>query len=194
LANLQATTNVTDATQVFEDDYEGCVYANFSVCDLPRRVTFAKGVLAAYGSDPVVRDGGAGDGGAPADGKTSEDGAGTADGKTIGDGAPTADRATADDGALTSDAPTSVPAPDAEPPKTYDAGAPDKRSDAEPTSEAGQGVSTPAGVGSSGCSIHSSGADGSHRRWWLVAIGFVLASSRRRARSAAPPSIREASR
>jgi hypothetical protein len=193
LAKLQATTNVTDATQVFEDDYEGCVYANFPVCDLPRRVTFAKNVLAAYGSDPVPRDGGAtGDGGATADGKTTGDGPGSPDGKSIGDGAgnadgttiddgaPTADRATTDDGAFTSDAPMSVPVPDAEPPKTYDAGAPDKRSDAEPMSEAGQGVSAPAGVDSSGCSIHSYGADGSHRRWCLAAIGFVLASARRR--------------
>jgi MYXO-CTERM domain-containing protein len=193
LAKLRATTNVTDATAVFEDDYEGCVYANFPVCDLPRRVTFAKNVLAAYGSNPVPRDGGVtGDGGTPvdgktaadgtggADGKTIDDGPGSADGKTLADGAPTADRATADDGAATSDASTTVLAPDAKPLNTDDAGAPDQRSDAEPTSEAGQRVSTPAGVDSSGCSIHSGGADGSDRGWWLVAIGLVLASVRLR--------------
>jgi MYXO-CTERM domain-containing protein len=188
LAMLRATTNITDATMVFEDDFEGCVYANFPVCNLPQRVTYAKNVLAAYGSDPALPDGGAGDGGATMDAKTNGDGATGADGRTIGDGAPTPDRI-ADDGAATSDAATSdaamsLPGPDAAPPQTHDAeghdaGAPDKTSDSA-TSDPGQGASTPASVDSSGCSMPSRGAEGSSRGWWLVAIGVVLASARRR--------------
>lgn len=62
LAELKASTNVTDATQVFEDKFEGCVYANYPECALPSRVNFSKGVLAAYGADTCP--GGQGGGGA----------------------------------------------------------------------------------------------------------------------------------
>src|SRR5258708_3009352 len=83
LAMLRASTNVTDATAAFEDDFEGCVYANFPVCNLPQRVTYAKGVLAAYGADPVPGDAGAkSDSATTADAKISADGAATAAAKT----------------------------------------------------------------------------------------------------------------
>ena len=62
LAALKATTTLNDATQVFEDQYEGCVYANYPECALPARVTYAKNVLAAFGSN--TGQGGAGGGGA----------------------------------------------------------------------------------------------------------------------------------
>lgn len=65
LAKLQATTNVSDASTVFEDNYEGCVAANFPECAQESRITYAKGVLAAYGADPVS-SGGGGAGGAGA--------------------------------------------------------------------------------------------------------------------------------
>jgi hypothetical protein len=199
LAGLHAATNVTAATAAFEDDFEGCVYANFPVCNLPQRVTYAKNVLAAYGSDPVPRDGGAtGDGTTATDGKSTADGAAGADGKTTADGASTADRMTGDDGAPTSDATTndtatndtstSVPAPDAEPPRTHDAGAPDKTSDAGSTSDAGGRESTQASVDSSGCAIHSRGA-GANFGGWLVAIGLVLSSARRRLRHTRRPGL-----
>ncbi|HSQ66444.1 MAG TPA: phage tail tip lysozyme [Polyangiaceae bacterium] len=45
LAALKATTNVTDATVAFETDFEGC-----GTCLQSTRVSYAKSVLAAYGS------------------------------------------------------------------------------------------------------------------------------------------------
>jgi MYXO-CTERM domain-containing protein len=45
LAPLRATTNVTDATVVFETDFEGC-----GECDQSNRVSYAEAALAAYGS------------------------------------------------------------------------------------------------------------------------------------------------
>jgi MYXO-CTERM domain-containing protein len=51
LAALQQTTNVTDATVAFQNDFEGC-----GTCDQTTRVAYAMTVLADYGSDSV--DGG----------------------------------------------------------------------------------------------------------------------------------------
>ena len=51
LAALQATTNVTDATVAFQNDFEGC-----GTCDQSTRIAYAQAVLAAYGNDAV--DGG----------------------------------------------------------------------------------------------------------------------------------------
>jgi hypothetical protein len=48
LTALQQTTNVTDATIVFETDFEGC-----GTCDQSQRVAYAENVLAAFGSDTV---------------------------------------------------------------------------------------------------------------------------------------------
>jgi len=45
LASLRATTNVTDATVVFETDFEGC-----GECDQSNRISYAEAALAAYGS------------------------------------------------------------------------------------------------------------------------------------------------
>ncbi len=45
LASLRATTNVTDATIVFETDFEGC-----GECDQSNRISYAEAALAAYGS------------------------------------------------------------------------------------------------------------------------------------------------
>jgi hypothetical protein len=61
LEELQATDNLADATQVFEDKYEGCVYANYPVCALPMRIQYAQDVLDNYGSDPDPVDAGSGD-------------------------------------------------------------------------------------------------------------------------------------
>jgi hypothetical protein len=60
LAKLKATTTLNDATQVFEDSYEGCVYANFPECALPSRQKYAQTVFNAYMNDPVPGGGGAG--------------------------------------------------------------------------------------------------------------------------------------
>ena len=49
LSALRATTNVTDATIVFQDDYEGC-----GTCDQTNRINYAKAVLAAYGAIPYA--------------------------------------------------------------------------------------------------------------------------------------------
>jgi MYXO-CTERM domain-containing protein len=173
LAKLRATTNVTDATAVFEDNFEGCVYANFPVCNLPQRVTFAKNVLAAFGSDPVSRDAGnTPDSALPVDGKAIRDDASAAD-----------DKGTTNDGAVTSDAtPGEAMASGAFPdtPRTHDAEAPHQTSDAAPASS--EGTRTSADVDSGGCSVQASGASGSSRGCWLAAMGLVLATSRRRRR------------
>ncbi|HEX7603818.1 MAG TPA: phage tail tip lysozyme [Polyangiaceae bacterium] len=47
LASLKKTTNVTDATVVFQTDFEGC-----GNCQQATRVSYAKAVLGAYGSIP----------------------------------------------------------------------------------------------------------------------------------------------
>lgn len=49
LAALKKTTNVTDATVVFQTDFEGC-----GNCQQTTRVAYAKAVLAAYGSIPYA--------------------------------------------------------------------------------------------------------------------------------------------
>jgi hypothetical protein len=168
LAKLRAATNVTDATQVFEDNFEGCVYANYPVCNLPQRVTFAKNALAAYGNDPV-----------PGDAAVTTEAASTVDAKPAGDSAPTEDQASADGGGATSDdasgePATSVPPVVTEPPPAHDAQTPHATS-----SEAGT-PSTFADIDSSGCAIQPRGA-GESRPWlWLVAIGLVLGRARRR--------------
>jgi hypothetical protein len=47
LSSLKATTNVTNATIVFETDFEGC-----GTCNQSQRIIYAQNVLAAYGSIP----------------------------------------------------------------------------------------------------------------------------------------------
>ncbi len=47
LAKLKQTTNVADATVVFQTDFEGC-----GTCLQSQRIVFAKAVLAAYGAAP----------------------------------------------------------------------------------------------------------------------------------------------
>jgi MYXO-CTERM domain-containing protein len=51
LAALQASTNVTDATVAFQNQFEGC-----GACNQSQRVAYAQNVLATYGNDAV--DGG----------------------------------------------------------------------------------------------------------------------------------------
>src|SRR5258706_6651062 len=91
LAELKAATNISDATQVFEDKFEGCVYANFPVCALPSRVNHAKDVFNALGADTGQGGqggGGAGGGGAGSGGASGSSGvsgsAGTSTAGTAG--------------------------------------------------------------------------------------------------------------
>lgn len=49
LSKLKATTNVSDATVVFETDFEGC-----GTCLQSQRISYAQAVLAAYGSTPYA--------------------------------------------------------------------------------------------------------------------------------------------
>lgn len=51
LADLRASTNVTDATIAFQNDFEGC-----GTCDQSTRIAYAQNVWSLYGSDQV--DGG----------------------------------------------------------------------------------------------------------------------------------------
>ncbi len=66
LASLEKTTNVTDATVVFQTDFEGC-----GTCLQSQRVSYAKAALAAYGGD-VVDAGAKGDAGGEKDSGTHE--------------------------------------------------------------------------------------------------------------------------
>ena len=47
LTKLKASTNVTDATIIFQTDFEGC-----GTCVQSQRIAYAKAVLAAYGATP----------------------------------------------------------------------------------------------------------------------------------------------
>jgi MYXO-CTERM domain-containing protein len=51
LAALQQSTNVTDATVAFQNDFEGC-----GTCDQSQRIAYAQNVLSTYGNDTT--DGG----------------------------------------------------------------------------------------------------------------------------------------
>jgi hypothetical protein len=53
LASLKKTTNVTDATVVFQTDFEGC-----GACDESERIAYAKAVLAALGGSGGTSGGG----------------------------------------------------------------------------------------------------------------------------------------
>jgi Phage tail lysozyme len=130
LAELKASTDITQATTVVEDKFEGCVYANYPECALPSRVNFAKGILKAYGAD--TGQGGAGGGGASAGGASGGggvSGAGTAGASGAGASSGGASNAGASSGgpsnagaSPTAGAPTTAGAPSAGAPTT--AGAP----------------------------------------------------------------------
>ena len=55
LAQLRASTNVTDAATDFELGFEGCDVA--SECDVDSRIAYAKDVLNAFGNDPAPDSG-----------------------------------------------------------------------------------------------------------------------------------------
>ena len=82
---LKAATNVSDASIAFEDNFEGCVAAQFPVCAQEQRITYSKQVLATYGNDVVMGAGGAGAGGAGGQGAGGKAGAaGSSAGGTSG--------------------------------------------------------------------------------------------------------------
>jgi hypothetical protein len=192
LAALKASTTLNDATQVFEDKYEGCVYANFPECDLPQRQKYAATVFAAYMNDPVMGGGGAGSGGAsgssaggssgtsqggsPATGGTSaggSSGASTAGGSSAG--APSAAGAPGAGGDLNAGAGAANVA-----------GAPSGASTAGATSVA-PSFSHPSTKNDSSCAVARPGATrsaGDLGPWSvLVALGLTLRVSRRRRRA-----------
>jgi hypothetical protein len=188
LAELKASSNVTDATQVFEDKFEGCVYANYPECALPSRVNFAKGVLAAYGNDVVAPSGGAGGMGGAAGNGSGGGGGGSGGAETGGSGGAGA----AAGGAATAGAAVGG-TPSAGAPTT--AGAP--ASGGQTTTGTGGLVSTagaPATAGaagtptfgaatsndSGGCSI--SAPRSSSRAAWLLSIALGFAAARRKRR------------
>jgi hypothetical protein len=82
LADLKASKTLEAATQVVEDKFEGCVYANFSVCALPSRINFANGIFKAYSTE--MGTGGSGNGGAGGSGGVSGANAGGAGGAVAG--------------------------------------------------------------------------------------------------------------
>ena len=84
LSKLRATSNVSDASIEFEDDYEGCVNADYPECDQAQRITYSMSVLSAYGSDPIPGGAGAGSGGTS--GASSSAGAGASAGGALATG------------------------------------------------------------------------------------------------------------
>jgi hypothetical protein len=197
LAELKASTTLNDATQVFEDKYEGCVYANFPECALPQRQKYAATVFAAYMNDPVMGGGagagsggasgssaggasGASQGGSPAAGGTSaggSSGASTAGGSSAG--APSAAGAPGAAGDLNAGAGAANVA-----------GAPSSASSAGATSlPSGAGAasfSEPSANNDSSCAVSRPGAarsaGSSSVGFWsaLVALGLTLRIGRRR--------------
>jgi hypothetical protein len=197
LAELKASTTLNDATQVVEDKYEGCVYANFPECALPQRQKYAATVFAAYMNDPVMGGGGAGAGGASSTGGASgaSQGGSSAGGSSAGgsSGASSAGSAGAPSAAgepsTGGDLNTGAGAANV-------AGAPSGTSTAGATSVAG-GASGAASFGQpgtkndSGCAVARPGAtrpgavsSASSIGLWsaLVAFGLTLRVSRRRRR------------
>ena len=179
---LKATTTLNDATQVFEDEYEGCVYANYPECALPSRQKFAANVLAAYGDDPVPggadASGASGSGGAGAGGA----GGGSAGATSAGDSGASAGGAPGSAGAANAaGAPSSAGASGASV-----AGAPSSAGAASATggANAAGSVSFSAPDTSSGCAVAwvAPGQLGGTR--WLSVAGVVaglgLARARRR--------------
>ena len=177
---LKATTTLNDATQVFEDEYEGCVYANYPECALPSRQKFAANVLAAYGDDPVP--GGAGASGASGNGGAGGAGGGSAGATSAGDSGASAGGAPGSAGAANAaGAPSSAGASGASV-----AGAPSSAGAASATggANAAGSVSFSAPDTSSGCAVAwvAPGQLGGTR--WLSVAGVVaglgLARARRR--------------
>lgn len=115
LAQLKASTNVTDATTDFELGFEGCAIPE--QCDRDARVNYANDVLNAYGNDPVDTDAGGpsgdddDDASAPSEAGSSDSG-GTSgddddddDAGSVGSDASTGSGHTKDSGASSTAAP-----------------------------------------------------------------------------------------
>jgi Phage tail lysozyme len=146
LAPLQATTNVTDATVAFENDFEEC-----ASCDESARTSFAMDVLSAYGNDPVVTDAGAGTG--SEGGTVTEAGAGTESGTaTEAGGMAGGDAGMPGSGTAGDDAGASV---------GVDAASP------------GQGGELAWSQGS-GCAVATAGSREEAVGAWLMGLGLVL--------------------
>jgi hypothetical protein len=84
LADLKASTNITEATTAVEDKFEGCVYANYPECALPSRVNFANGIFKAYGANTGQGGQGGGGSGAGGSGGGGAGGGGATSGGTGG--------------------------------------------------------------------------------------------------------------
>jgi MYXO-CTERM domain-containing protein len=155
LAQLQATTNVTDATTDFELNFEGCDVA--SECDLDSRIAYAQSVLAAYQDDPVASD--AGSGATDAGGNVTSDA--TAPPITFADtGAP--------------------PGPDGGPGTGPDSGPGTGTSE-----DAGAATATTPATsqGGGGCGVSTTGPSSrAPAMVWLAALGLIVGLGRRRVR------------
>jgi hypothetical protein len=171
LAKLRATTNVSDASIEFENDYEGCVDANFPVCEQAMRIVYSMQELKSYGNDPVMFDAG-----------VSVDGADASDSGAADHGGTTNEDAATDIVAVVD---TAAPV-DTTPPPPVDAGSPPPV-DSGAADDTGKMGSAPAtgGTSSGGCALapglQSGGASGAGV---LLAIAFALSlvASRRRRR------------
>jgi hypothetical protein len=159
LAKLKASTNVADATQDFELDFEGCAIA--SECALDSRVGYANDVLAAYGNDPVP------DAGSPAD-----------DASTPSEGGSDPD---AGQPPPASDGGSGPSAHDAGANPAIDSGStspPGSGSSSGSASSGSPSFSAPST--SSGCAVGAAGGAGGASYAWLVVTGLVLGLGRRR--------------
>ncbi|HEY2901547.1 MAG TPA: phage tail tip lysozyme [Polyangia bacterium] len=176
LTKLIATTDVSGASIEFENDYEGCVDANFPVCEQAMRIVYSMQELKSYGNDPVMHDGG-----------VIVDGSGTHDGAD----AQAADTAADHEGTTSEDAAADIVAVvdtaapvDTTPPPAVDAGAP-APVDSGVAVDTGKGSAPASGTSSGGCALASGlpseGAGGASA---LPAFAFALSlvASRRRPR------------
>jgi hypothetical protein len=195
LTKLQASTTLNDATQVFEDNYEGCVYANFPECDLPQRQKYAATVFAAYMNDPVMGGAGAGSGGAggAAAGSTGSSGASQGGGLAAGGTSGGADTAGASAAGSSSGAgsPTSSAGATSAGGAPASAGAPGTAgATSVPSGSSGASSSAePSTKNDSSCAVARPGATRSASTesvgFWsaLLAFGLALRVGRRRRRA-----------
>jgi hypothetical protein len=177
LAKLRVTTNVSDASIEFEHDYEGCVDANFPVCEQAMRIVYSMQELKSYGNDPVMLDAG-----------VSFDAAGAADVRVASDsGASDHGGRTNEDTAfdIVAVVDTAAPVDTTPPPPAVDAGAPSPVDSGAVVDTRKMGSAPASATSSGGCALTSGlSPEGAGSGGVLLAIAFALSlvASRRRPR------------
>jgi MYXO-CTERM domain-containing protein len=209
LAALKASTNVTDATIAFQDDFEGC-----GTCDQSTRVAYAENVLSVYGNDTVDGGGSSTDAGSGAPSCTVP-GVGTGvciltsdctampghvstPGYCPGPANEECCTGPSEDGGMPTDA-GGMPTDASGQPTGGDSGSGSSGSGSGSSSGSSSSGSSGAGThdastgagdaagpsssGSNGCSTAPGGASGSSAGYWLTGLAWIAARRRKRAPS-----------